>query len=85
MNNISIENYYPNKTISIKTPISNTNYIINNDYKKIPYRNMNKIIMKSLIPEAQYLEVESILNKKLLHEKKKKINASNKGKFIKKD
>ena len=85
MNNISIENYYPNKTISIKTPISNTNYIINNDYKKIPYRNMNKIIMKSLIPEAQYLEVESILNKKLLHERQKKINASNKGKFIKKD
>ena len=63
IHNISIENFYPNKTISIKSPISNTNYIINNNYKKIPYKNMNKIIMKSLIPENQCKEVENILNK----------------------
>ena len=36
--NISLENFYPNKTISIKSPISNTNYSINSDYKKIPYK-----------------------------------------------
>ena len=84
IHNISIENFYPNKTISIKTPISNTNYTINNDYKKIPYKNMNKIIMKSIIPEVQCEEVESILNKKHIQENKK-INSSKKDKYIKKD
>ena len=70
-NNISIENFYPNKTISIKSPISNINYLINNDYKKIPYKNMNKIIMKSLIPESQCKEVESILDKRHSEDSKK--------------
>ena len=82
-NNISIENFYPNKTISIKTPISNTNYIINNDYKKIPYKNMNKIIMKSLIPEMQWKEVENILSKKHLKENKRTF--SEKDKYLNND
>ena len=83
MKNISIENFYPNKTISIKSPISNTNYLINNDYKKIQFKNINKKIMKSLIPEAQCKEVENILNIKHSQENKKII--TKKEKYIKKD
>ena len=82
-NNISIENFYPNKSISIKSPISNTNYIINNDYKKIPYKNMSKIIMKSIIPESQCQEVENILNKKHSQDNKKVFSI--KEKYMKKD
>jgi hypothetical protein len=45
---------------------------------------MNKIIMKSIIPEAQCQEVENILNKKHLQDSKK-LNISKKEKYIKKD
>ena len=82
---ISIENFYPNKTISIKSPISNTNYMIQNDYQKIVNKNMNKIIMKSMIPETQYTEVENILNKKHEQESHKFYSSYNKEKFNKND
>ena len=83
IHNISIENLYPNKTISIKSPISNTNYKINNIYKKIPYKNLSKIIMKSFIPEKEVKDVENILNIK--HSKDSQKITSIKEKYIKSD
>ena len=83
MQNISIENFHPNKTVSIKSPISNTNYLINNDYKKIQFKSINKKIMKSLMPEEQCKEVENILSQKHSQENKRII--SKKEKYIKSD
>ena len=82
---ISIENFYPNKTISIKSPISNSNYMIQNDYQKIVNKNMSKIIMKSIVPETQYNEVEKILNKKHEQESHKFYSSFDKEKFNKND
>ena len=82
---ISIENFYPNKTISIKSPISNSNYMIQNDYQKIINKNMSKIIMKSIVPETQYNEVEKILNKKHEQESHKFYSSFDKEKFNKND
>ena len=82
---ISIEDFYPNKTISIKTPISNSNYMIQNDYQKAVNKNMNKIIMKTLIPEAKCTEVENILNKKHEQDSHKFFSSYNKEKFNKND
>ena len=63
--NISSEDINQKKTVSIKSPISTFNYLINNNYKSIQCKDAFKILKESLIQEKDKENIEEILLQKL--------------------
>ena len=63
--NISSEDINQKKTVSIKSPISTFNYLINNNYKSIQGKDAFKILKESLIQEKDKENIEEILLQKL--------------------
>ena len=61
---ISIENSYPKKTVTIKSPISSFNYIINNNSKNIQNKDSLKILSQTLVDEKDRKNVLDIYNQK---------------------
>ena len=88
--NISIEeSIYPSKMISIKSSISNVNFSVTNNFKKTSFKNITRLLMKSLIPESgkknnkeiECNEIENILKKRHLKQNQKN-SYTNKNKYI---